>query len=83
VLLLDAPALVPLAFSYQVYCSPMRALSHGQPGAKLLTNGIYAISAIHPLVAGLKFGESEKIIESGLPQVVKYCPVRTILLLLP
>ena len=39
-LLVEAPRLVPLNLSYQVYCSPMRVLNHGQPGEKLLMNGI-------------------------------------------
>jgi hypothetical protein len=40
VLLLEALTLVPLTFSYQVYCNPMRVLNHGQPGEKLLMNGM-------------------------------------------
>ena len=35
-LLALAPTEVPLNSVYQVYCSPMRALNHGHPGAWLL-----------------------------------------------
>ena len=31
--------MVPSNFSYQVYCRPIRALAHGQPGAWLAPNG--------------------------------------------